>query len=225
MQLFLRVLRQNQVATIWIALFAVMPIVSSSLATWGVYTYEKELLASSWRAWMFFYVVASVGMGLALIPTTLVAIIGGYLLGLYALPPMVIAYLIAVMIGYFLAKKVDGGRFLQSLLKEALVQPYVLNIQRQPIKTVFYAKLSPILPFGISNLLLAFLGVLPRSLLIGSLLGMLPRTALATFAGWQLKAIGERLVNAGQSSTDWWVVLMLILLSIWGLSSIFRVKK
>jgi uncharacterized membrane protein YdjX (TVP38/TMEM64 family) len=72
---------------------------------------------------------------------------------------------------------------------------------------VFLLRLSPVLPFGTTNVLLATTGVRPGVYLAGTLLGLLPRTGLVALAA----ASAERLdFDAAES---WWLLVVGIVAS------------
>jgi uncharacterized membrane protein YdjX (TVP38/TMEM64 family) len=138
-------------------------------------------------------------LGLALLPTTLVALLGGYLLGMPSLLFTLATYLPAAGLGYAIA------RSFRPLALEAWLQRrpgYVATLARLKeggIKTVFWIRLSPAMPFGISNLAMAWAGLPLRAVLLGSLPGMLPRTVVATYLGMQAHTLEEAL----QGGASW----------------------
>ena len=132
-------------------------------------------------------------LGLALLPTTAMALLSGYLLGWGGLVLCLVLYLPAASMGYGLGlalKPSETESWLAAYPKAAQVWA---RLQRGGWRTVFWLRLSPVVPFGIGNVLMAWGGIGYRSMLLGSLPGMLPRTALAVYGGHQARSLADAL--------------------------------
>ena len=122
-------------------------------------------------------------LGLALLPTTLTAICCGFFLGWVGFLPLVIGYLIATVIGYQIGRKLNPS-FLDSFYeKYPKLERELSERMNHPGKLIFFVRISPIIPFAISNFIFASLKVRLRSILTVGLLGMLPRTWIAFATG------------------------------------------
>ncbi len=60
--------------------------------------------------------LAILAMGMALIPTSLVALIAGYFWGWASLPVLVISYILATCIGFFVSRRIDNEQILQEII-------------------------------------------------------------------------------------------------------------
>jgi len=123
--------------------------------------------------------------GLSLLPYHLFALFTGYVWGWSGLFPLIIAYAIASLLGYSLARKMKGDALIEFIRTKFKASDFLSNVQAQSFAWVFLARLSPIFPFAITNALMAFLGVPLRQFFVGGTLGMLPRTLIALWTGSQ----------------------------------------
>jgi uncharacterized membrane protein YdjX (TVP38/TMEM64 family) len=140
-------------------------------------------------------------VGLALLPTTLVALLGGYLAGFESLYFTIGTYLPAALLGYTLATFFKPKGLEQWLHTRKGFTDTLERLKAGGWQTVFWLRLSPAVPFGIGNLAMAWAGMPLRAVLIGSLPGMLPRTVLATYAGHQAHSLAEALKGGAQADT------------------------
>jgi uncharacterized membrane protein YdjX (TVP38/TMEM64 family) len=167
--------------------------------------------------------ITSLLMGLALMPTTLLAIISGFLFGWVSFPFLVIAYSLASAIGYLAGKRLDKNS-LDFLLSQYPKAAQMITDKRQHIsQLIFFVRLSPVIPFALSNLLFALLRINLIKVIWVGLWGMLPRTLMAFTTG----VLAESLYMALQERNGWAQVLAigaLILISGWGIYRFFKKK-
>ena len=117
--------------------------------------------------------------------TSFFAMFTGYVWGWSGLFPLIIAYAIASLLGYSMARKMKGDSLIELIRIKFKAADFLDNVQAQSFAWVFLARLSPIFPFAITNALMAFLGVPIRQFFVGGTLGMLPRTLIALWTGTQ----------------------------------------
>ncbi len=87
---------------------------------------------------------------------------------------------------------------------------------------IFFTKLSPVLPFALTNLVFSLAGASLKNMLLGGFLGMIPRTLVAVYAGIQAKAIRQALTNPNPDVSSQVIVLGLMILSVVGISWVGR---
>jgi uncharacterized membrane protein YdjX (TVP38/TMEM64 family) len=218
-------LMDNNPGIVWaVAWVAIFPSLGSFYAIHHLYSHQDVLsqLKFGLADFLTIYVGASsLFMGLAFIPTTLLALISGFLFGWTSFPWLVVAYSLASCIGYMVGIKLDRNS-LEFLLKKYPKAAQLIDDKRHKIsQLIFFVRLSPVIPFALSNLLFALLKVpLERVIWVG-LWGMLPRTLMAfttgVFADSLMAAIQEK-NGMGQIL----VILGLILISGWGIYKFFR---
>ena len=90
------------------------------------------------------------------------------------------------------------------------VREILENIKEQELKIIFFAKLSPVLPFALTNFVFALSGAKLKNILLGGFLGMIPRTVLAVWTGHQAKEIRKLLENPNEGSLQ--QILLIVLL-------------
>jgi uncharacterized membrane protein YdjX (TVP38/TMEM64 family) len=177
--------------TIWLILFATTPLlVGSALSFWAIEEKESLVMMDFW-GWFLLFSLLSLPLTFSLIPNTLAGIVGGYLIGMWALPGMMVSFFLAALMGYALSRKMDSG------LREEIYRIWpasekaIKSMEGSSFYVVLTFRLLPVPPFAIGNLLLAWLKVPLSSFLIGSFLGMLPRMALMVWIGANAENILE----------------------------------
>ncbi len=209
--------RSSWSSLLYLLLLGIMALIASSVVSYLAYQYEPLILSFGWLHWLLFFVIVSFTMAFALTPTTFVALLSGYFLGWNALIPMSIAYVAASYIGYQAASRIDQGKFLSGIYKNPKMAQAIERLRSGQLKVIILSRLSPVLPFAVMNVVLAMLKVDLRKLIWGGLAGMLPRTALAVFAGSQGRNIRQLLENPNQNSLIQAGLIGLTVVSIGGL--------
>lgn len=119
----------------------------------------------------------------------------------------------------------DGERFKSYLSDNKKVSGILENIRREELKVIFFTKLSPVLPFALTNFVFALSGAKLRNILLGGFLGMIPRTALAVWTGSQAKEIKRLLENPNEGNLQKILIILLIIFSVAGLLYFVLPKK
>ena len=189
-----------------VALLAVALPVSGSLAAMAIGPFVAVWLrGQGWWGVVLFTVTFIVLGGLALAPTYSTSLIAGWTFGFrVGFPAVVIGTVGGAVVGYVIARRVAQRR-----VDETFAQHPKWDVVRRalaeerPLKTlwiVFLLRLSPVLPFGTTNILMATTGVPLMIYFVGTLLGLMPRLGLVALAA----AGAERLdFDTAQS---WWML-------------------
>lgn len=164
-------------------------------------------------------------MAFALTPTTVIALVSGYFLGIKAIVPLVITYSLASVIGYFISKPL-GKSFHAAAHKaypkmDRLIQGMS---SRSPAGFVFLCRISPILPFAVMNVVLPFIGVRFKSFFWGGIAGMLPRTVLAIVAGSLAHSLFSLIKEPNSLGYMQIGFVVLLLISIFGFALLLKKK-
>jgi len=148
--------------------------------------------------------------GLALMPTHLLAALGGFAFGMaWGVPASVLGFVLGAALGYEIARLASKGRVLQIIDDNPRWRAVKLALlgERQSFgRTLWMVTLTrlPLTPFAAVNLLHAGVGVARGPYLLGTLLGMTPRTVLAVFIG---AGLGETFSpEAVKSGSPAWVM-------------------
>lgn len=193
----------------------IVPWLSTASLSLIAVAYEPLITQFTFEIWLAFFAVSVFSMGLAITPTTFISLVGGYFLGMSAVLPVILSYQLASLLGYFLAKKIDNQTVDLIIEKFPAAATIINNVERRQWMTTFLARISPALPFGLMNVVLAISGVRPSPFFFGGLVGMLPRTLLFIAIGSQAAILMEAL------QTDDYLIWF-ILLSIIGLYALFK---
>jgi len=207
-------------------LLTVVPLVTSSVLTaWAV---TNESLFRSWsvETWIVATLILTLAVSLALTPPTFLALVYGYFLGWTALPMLFALNLGAIAIIYGLANFLHASS-VRSYLVQAYPQVGTLlrRFQEHELRLIFFAKLSPVLPFAITNLFFAMAGARFRQVLAGGTLGMIPRTVLAVWAGREAQDIRYLLEHPNEGLATKIILIALIVVSTIGIGYLFKDKK
>ncbi|MCY7351226.1 MAG: VTT domain-containing protein [Cytophagaceae bacterium] len=200
----------------------ILPLVFSSSLGYWVVTHEAEIEEFTPVQWNGIYALSALTMAFALTPTTLVALMSGYFLGWASTGPVVLAYSLASLIGYEVARRLDGGKLLTWLEQNHRARQVMARLRQREFSVIFLARLSPVLPFAVTNVLFSVSGTSRRNFLVAGLLGMLPRTMLSIWAGSQTNTIRRLLEHPNEATGGQWALLGLILVSLGGLSYVLR---
>jgi len=208
------------VSILWVS---VLPTIGAiTLGNWVYRNWpELELLSIGQQNIALIYcLTGTVLMGLALVPTTFFAVITGYLFGWQAFPYLVLSYTLASAVGYLL------GRVLEKDSLEWILEPYpkagqLIHDKRDQMgRLIFYIRISPVIPFAISNLVFALLDTGLKRVLWFGFLGMLPRTLLAFSSGAFAGTIQDAL-SSNSSVCQYLLIGGLLVVSVWGIYSFF----
>lgn len=219
--------RNNPLITFAVLWVSLMPSIGSLvIVPWALHesSWISSLDFSSPLIAISAMMIAVLLMGFALIPTTLIAALSGFLLGWEAFIWLVIAYSIATLLGYAWGKKL-GGNSLEYLLGKYPKAKNLLEEKKDKIgELIFFVRLSPVIPFALSNLLFALLKSGWIKLLIFGTIGMLPRTTLVFLSGTLVSDIYAAVSTEGISGKGW-IFIAFLALSIWGIWKYFKPKK
>lgn len=202
----------------------ILPFLTSSLI--GVWMIQNEGFIKGWgsKEWTIVCLVCAVACALALIPPTLLAFGFGYFLGWQAIIPLILLNLTAISIVYFFVNQLDKVGLLTYLSQFPRVVSFLNRIHADEIRFVFFTKLSPVLPFALTNLVFSLMGIRFKNVILGGFLGMIPRTVLAVWVGKEAQEISRLVQNPNESLTSRIVIMVLVILSVGGLLRVL-VKK
>ena len=211
------------IETLYLIWMGFLPLISSSVLGYFALSNPEFFQNLSSGDQVIFWIAAVFIMGLALSPTTFFALFTGYVFGFQGIIPLIIAYSLASLLGYFVAKKLKGDAIIALLREKFPLDHFLENVRANSFSWVFVTRLSPVFPFAITNALMAFLGVRVKQFFVAGTLGMLPRTLLALWTGTQAKTIQSLYQNP--ASAQWQDFASLFLLVVSGFGMIWLGKK
>lgn len=167
-------------------------------------------------AYMAFFALTS---GTGLLPTYAQAILGGWVFGVaFGLPAALVGFLGGALVGFMVSRLVARnavGRMIDrnprwKVFREALVD----KAFGRTVLVVSLLRLPPNSPFALTNLAMASTGVSLMPYMLGTLIGMTPRTAVAAYLAAQGRNTGARDIQELASESGTWVVIGGIVLMI-----------
>lgn len=183
----------------WVA----MPPLAGFALLWKI-ELVSEWLRSHGPLGVTIYIAAFMILaGLGMLPTYAQAILGGWCFGLLVgLPAALAGFAGASVIGYFIARTVSRHRVedvIESNAKSRAVRDALIG--RGFLKTfgiVTLLRLPPNSPFALTNLVMASAGVRIVPYVLGTLVGMAPRTALAVYLGSGVQVLTADTLNVAK---------------------------
>ncbi len=197
---------------IWVS---IAPAVGS-LILLSAYFWLEKIRLITFSDHFFLIVSIALVLGLALLPTTLTAMALGFFLGWTGFPDLLIGYALANGLGYFMGRWLNTDFLKVLYLKNPKLEQHVMQRIQQPERLIFFVRISPVIPFAISNFLFASLRISLRKVILYGIPGMLPRTFLAFATG----KFANSFLGAKESTNhpiQWAILIALTLLSFWGI--------
>lgn len=203
-------------------LLTFLPLLCSSWVTYWVLAHEADLRLFGTADWLLVTIICLLTSVFALTPPTFLAIVFGYFLGWGSLAPLLMLNLGAIALVNRMTFYLDKQRLLSYLAQNQKVRLVLSRFHQDQWPLIFFAKLSPVLPFALTNLIFSLAGASLKNMLLGGFLGMIPRTLLAVYVGIQAKAIRQALENPNPNVWSQVFVLGLVVLSVVGISWVGR---
>jgi uncharacterized membrane protein YdjX (TVP38/TMEM64 family) len=202
-----------------------LPVVGSVLSVYLIINYPDVTVWIKAHREMFFLGTAFT-MAVLLTPTTFIASLSGFMFGLVSAFYLVPAYVIASLLGYFLGKRLDGGQLLQSLIEVDNKQVLKKTVNSNPFWFVVLCRISPVLPFGLMNVVLPAFGVKVKNFILAGTIGMLPRTVLFIWLGSTAQTLLGAIDGEGVVQPDFkfYLTSVLVVVSSLGLLLLFKQK-
>ncbi len=195
----------------------VIPLIFSSALTVAVITHENTISAFNWQDWTLITFICCLTCTFAFTPPTLLALIFGYFIAWNAVLPVFLMNMVAIFLVNIITKRIDGDKFRDYLSNNKNVSSILENIRKEELKFIFFTKLSPVLPFALTNFVFALSGAKLKNILLGGFLGMIPRTLLAVWTGSQAKEIRRLLENPNEGNLQKILVILLLVVSVGGI--------
>ena len=219
------ILKKYPLPLVLSTVLAILPLLTSSLLTAWAVGYESFWSGLSLGSWLLITLVLSLTSALALTPPTFLALVYGYFLGWIGFPLLFLLNLGAIAIVYFIGKRLIPISFLTQLQQAyPAIGTLLLRFHENPVRLIFFTKLSPMLPFAITNLVFTMAGARLPQMLLGGALGMIPRTALAMWMGTQAKEIRYLLEHPNEGMGTKLLIVALVILSTAGIGWYFKRK-
>ena len=194
----------------------VTPFLGSLFLASQYFRIEAIHLNSPWEQLSLALIISAI-LGFALLPTTLTSLAVGFFWGWQGFLSLIFGYILANILGYLIGKKINAD-FLPVLYHQnpKLEQEIEERIQK-PGSLIFFVRISPVIPFAISNFVFASMNIPLRKVLIFGVPGMLPRTLIAFATGM----IANSFLGAKEAINDPRQVIFLVFLLILSFGGIY----
>ena len=163
-------------ATVWVSLIPSMGSLITLNFLYSNPNFFDQFHFLSWQFALLYIGLTSLLMGMALLPTTFLAILSGFLLNWISLPFLILGYTMATIIGYKIGKKLDKDSLAFLLNNYPKAAQLIADKKDSISQLIFFVRLSPVVPFAFSNLLFALLKIDLKKVVWVGFWGMLPRT-------------------------------------------------
>ncbi len=198
--------------------FAVMPLIGIGVLAVNIKSVAAFLQEDWWRGIAVYVGAFAVLSGLALAPTWPQSLVGGYIFHLaWGAPAAIVAIVLGSVIGTEVARLTTSARA-QRVIEEnpkwrAVRDSLVSGGFWKTLGLVILIRLPPNSPFAITNLVLGATGVGRVTNLLGTLIGIAPRTAATVYFGAALQQLTEESVR--QSMPRWmWIAGMALMVGV-----------
>lgn len=199
-----------------VLLFAVPLIATSFLSVYFI-SNEAYFLGFSTEEWVFFAFIGVLTQAFAITPPTFCALVLGYFWGWKTLPVLFIINLLSILVINLVVRKLDQNTFIDLINSKPKAAKLLKSIRKEELKIITLTKLSPVLPFTLTNFIFALSGASIKNILLGGFLGMIPRTIVSVWTGTKAKEIRNLLDNPNEGTMQQVLVIGLILVSVLGL--------
>ena len=197
---------------------AIMPIIGLAVLVGFAPTVAPWLREHGTLGLVIYVLVFAITSGLAIMPTFAQAALGGYAFGLaLGLPGALVGFLGGSLIGYFAARKVTGDDAIKGVAKHPkwniVVRSFFPDRQDDGANRGFWRTLGlvtlirfpPNSPFALTNIVLSSVKVDILPYAIGTLVGMLPRTAVVCYLGSIIQGELSEDVSLKSSRPGWYM--------------------
>jgi uncharacterized membrane protein YdjX (TVP38/TMEM64 family) len=206
-------------AWLWISF---MPFIGSMIFIWNYQILEGVYLDNLVNLLGYLGITALL-MGFAFLPTTMIASISGFFFGWVALPFLILSYTLATLLGYRMGQKANSF-LLESLYSKHPHLKEELDARKsKEMNLIFFVRISPIIPFSVSNFIFASMKIPLKKVLIFGVLGMLPRSVLVFGTG----VLANSFIAASKSLSSpvqWGIGFLLLVIGLIGLYQYIRKK-
>lgn len=188
----LEALWRNWRTVLLMVLAVALPGMGLALAGWSAGLWMQTLREQAALLVVPYVVVGGLILGLALLPSHVWSLLGGYLFGGWAMVWMTLTLGMATALQWWITRKWAGAA-LRSMMEQTptgqkLARRMMGATGWRAAVTVALARLAPQVPFALGSVVAASCRIRLAQVLAGTLLGMAPRVTLVVWIGTELAA-------------------------------------
>jgi len=193
--------------------FAVVPLIfSSSIVV--LFQEKQDYIGDDFYNIVLFYVITMFTMAFALTPTLFIAAISGFYFSWHGLLGILIAYPTAAVIGLLLGRLLMKALTSRNYFDNQLLRSFSDELSVSQLPFLIFCRLSPILPFAMTNIALARMKIRWINYIVGTVVGMFPRTFLFFLAGKNAQDIWMFISDPSKNELQTLLLPVLILVSV-----------
>lgn len=157
-----------------------------------------------------YYLIVLFFCGLSLLPTNVIGLIAGWAFGFeIGITVLILAVVSASTVAFLIHSRLVGETLPHVFEKhpkaKVIYEALVEEDFRRTTLIIFLLRLSPAMPFALTNFLMASARVPLKAFLIGTFFGMLPRSAAVVFVGAGLSEL-----NISEPQEMWLIIFGII---------------
>jgi len=174
--------------------WSVLPPMGMALVLWKIEPLSEWLRSHQSEGPVLYCVSLTLLCGTGLLPTYASCALGGWAFGFATgIRWGMVAFVLASLVGYWIARQVSGDRVLE-LFREhpklQIVHEALLKASpRRTLLIIFLLRLAPNSPFALSNLLFGSTRANVWIYLLGTALGLLPRASAVVYMASKLERL------------------------------------
>ena len=177
-----------------VLLSALVPALCSAVALTFAYTHADTLRGAGPGTAAVFLLGGALAVGCMLLPTNVLSLLCGWAFGLpVGLAVALGAATLGSPLGYLIGKWLAGPGVMQMIARNPKGAAVCAAITRSSPARAFVLigllRLSPVVPYGSTNVLAAVFGVRWLPFLLGTFIGLAPRAAAVVFIGAGLERL------------------------------------
>jgi uncharacterized membrane protein YdjX (TVP38/TMEM64 family) len=175
--------------------WAALPALGGFLLLANIGTIADWLRSHQELGLVLYIAIFILSAGIGLLPTYAQALLGGWAFGWMGLPAALAGFVGAAMVGYFIARTASEDRAERMIAEHAKARAIrdalIGHGFWKTLGIVTLLRIPPNSPFALTNLAMASTGVSKRAFLIGTAIGMAPRTAIAVWLAMQVQDLTD----------------------------------
>lgn len=187
-----------------------LPIVGSTLLLTVVYQVSPWLQDNKEIGVVLFVTVMTILSGVALLATNILGIVSGFAFNFQV---GIIAQLLGIIgastVMFLLAKRYASKNFFSTIdQKPKLKAIHNALLNESVFKTLLIItliRLSPAMPFAVSNFIMSASGISFKTFILGTILGMAPRASAVVFVGSSLSEL-----NFSEPQESWMLIVGIV---------------
>ena len=178
-----------KLSMIFLLAMYVLPIISNILLATLLVTYIDYIQQLDYITLIYWGILIFFTSTFSIISTTLLSVACGYLFGWIAFPVLLTMFTLSSLIGYFLGNVFDQQTIMSWIGATEVIYNFIEKLKKRMNFMVFVMRVTPVLPFTVTNVLCSYLSIPLKNYIGMSIVGISARLAVAVYTGTQISSI------------------------------------